>query len=268
MRTIQGNGTFVLLILLLYPVIAIGQGMPIGELMIFSTSGWKQNPDAIRPAIRNESTNKDSEISMRLFQADRGKRKGDFLLVCSVGKATDRKMLPSGSPFMDKETSFGNTKEMSPSNYLAEPEAYTEYQLIGADRFDSLPTASLLGIHYIKVKKDRAADFERFVIDKLHPTVGQLLPDMKLLYYKAVAGENAGSYITIFTIASYTAREKFWPAGKAETDSVKQAFLPLRNLGRELAPYLVDGSYLEESSGGAAAYFESKEWTDFLVVSH
>jgi len=35
-------------------------------------------------------------------------------------------------------------------------------------------------------------------------------------------------------------------------------------LGKELGNYLVEGSYLEPSSGGAAAFFESKEWTDFI----
>ena len=100
-------------------------------------------------------------------------------------------------------------------------------------------------------------------MEKLHPAVGQLLPDMQLLYYKAVAGENAGSYITIFAIESVAARDKYWPSGAPETELLKQAFRPLNGLAAELGSYLVEGSYLEPK-GGAAAYFESHEWTDFI----
>jgi len=106
------------------------------------------------------------------------------------------------------------------------------------------------------------------VVDKLHPAVSQLFPDMQLLYYKAVAGENKGSYITIFTIDSPAGRDKYWPGGSAETEILKKTFKPLEGLAKELGSYLVEGSYLEPSSGGAAAYWESKVWTDFVDVSY
>jgi hypothetical protein len=141
--------------------------------------------------------------------------------------------------------------------------AYTEYQLIGADQFKSLPEIGILGIHYIKVKKEKAGDFEKFVKEKMHPAVGSILPDMHLLTYKAVGGENAGSYITIFAITSVEARDKYWPAGKPETPVLKEAFRPYKDLAQALSGYLVEGSYLEPA-GGAAAIFESREWTDFI----
>lgn len=253
----------ILLIMLSYSMMTSAQGIQVGEVMILSTSAWKENPGAIKPKVRKQ-LNDESAVQLRLFQADRGNRKGDFLLACTMQKDTYRKSLSPGSPFTDDVTSFGDADSMKPSIYLSDPSAYTEYRLLGAQALGALPTVKLLGLHYIKVRKDRAADFEKFVVEKLHPAVGNVLPDMHLLYYKAVAGDNAGSYITLFAIESYEAREKYWPTGNPETDILKQAFLPLRGLGRELAPYLAEGSYLEES-GGAAAYFESKEWTDFLV---
>jgi len=150
------------------------------------------------------------------------------------------------------------------SDFLDNTHVYTEYRLIGANKFTSLPVVDILGIHYIKVKKERSAEFEKFVIEKLHPAVGQVLPDMHLLYYKATAGDHVGTYITIFAITSVAARDKYWPAGAPETKILKDAFGPHQGLAKELGKYLVEGSYLEPSSGGAAAYFESKEWTDFI----
>jgi hypothetical protein len=97
----------------------------------------------------------------------------------------------------------------------------------------------------------------------MHPAVGHLLPDMQLLTYKAVDGVGEGNYITVFAIASVAARDKYWPAGKPETDILKQAFMPHKELARNLSDYLVKGSYLEPP-GGAAAIFESHEWTDFI----
>jgi hypothetical protein len=172
--------------------------------------------------------------------------------------------LPEGSPFDESLNSTTNTESKNLADFLKNPRAYTEYQLIGAENFKSLPVAGILGIHYIKVKPERSADFEKFVVDKLHPAVGKLFPDMQLLYYKAVAGDNKGDYITIFTIESVAARDKYWPAGAPETEVLKKGFLPLKGLAVQLGDYLVEGSYLKPESGGAAAYFESIKWTDFV----
>jgi hypothetical protein len=125
-----------------------------------------------------------------------------------------------------------------------------------------------LGLHHIKVKEDRKQDFEKLVSDKLHPAVSQLFPDMQLLYYKCVAGEKKGTYLTIFTIDSPKARDKYWPAGAPETEILKKNFKPLESLAKELSEYFVPGSYLEPESGGAAAYWESKEWTDYVHTSY
>jgi hypothetical protein len=147
---------------------------------------------------------------------------------------------------------------------MSNPSSYTEYQLIGADKVTALPVAGILGMHYIKVKPERRADFEKFVVDKVHPAVSKLFPDMQMLYYKATAGEGTGSYLTLWTIKSTASRDKYWPAGKPETDLLKTGYAPITPLGKELESYLVDGSYLEPGKG-AAAIFESKDWTDYVL---
>lgn len=235
------------------------QEMKLGETIIVSNAALKKDVKAetfqdhfakeIAPAWNKNNPG----VSMHLLRADRGDRKGEFLLACPATKQADRKALPAGSPFT-------NTRL---SDYLSNPGSHTEYQLIGPEKFNSMRSIGILGIHYLKVKPDRSKEFEKFVVDKLHPAVGQLLPDMQLLYYKAVAGENEGSYITIFAIESIAARDKYWPSGAPETEILKQAFKPLNSLAVELGSYLVEGSYLEPQNG-AAAYFESKEWTDFI----
>ena len=231
------------------------QGMKMGEEIIVNNVALKKdvNPDTFQDFFTKEiapSWNKGKTgVNKYLFRADRGKQKGEFLFASMADKNT----MSQGSPFNDARL----------ADYLSNPASYTGYQLIGAEKFNTMRSVGILGIHYIKVKPGRSKEFEKFVIEKLHPAVGELLPDMQLLYYKAVAGENAGTYITIFAIESTAARDKYWPLGAPETEILKQAFRPLNNLAVELGSYLVEGSFLEPGKG-AAAYFESKEWTDFI----
>jgi hypothetical protein len=252
---------------------AHAQAIPLGEVVMISTSALKADadPEVFTSYMLEELTpawNRASPgAAMYLLQADRGDRNGEFLTVCIAARNADRKQLPSGSPFTDKAvSSVAGTLSGQPSSFLSKPGAYTEYQLIGAGQFATLPAVDLLGIHYIKVKPERAKDFEKLVVDKLHPAVGNLVHDMNLLYYKAVGGDDKGSYITIYAIASVDARERFWPTGGQEQDIVKQLFGPHKELALELSSYLVEDSYLGPESGGGAAYFESLEWTDFVVI--
>lgn len=243
------------------------QDIQVGEVIMVSTSPLKEDvkPEALQMFIDNLAPdwNQKTGVSIYALPADRGKRKGELLLTCIAEKESDRRALGKGSPFTDKNFSSAGTSGKL-SDFLSNPEAYTEYRLIGANRMKSLPLTGMLGIHYIQVKPERAEEFEKLVIEKLHPAVGQLLPDMQLLYHKAVDGENQGSYVTIFTIESVEARERFWPTGGAEQEIVRQTFNPLKELAKELGDYLVEGSYLGPESGGAAAYWESRVWTDFV----
>lgn len=263
---------FSIIMLVMSTLMLHAQGMKMGEVIIISNSGIRKGvkPEALQNWFREEvatSWNKKYPgTSMHLFHADRGDGNGEFLLVTSSIRAAYREALPEGSPFADDISVETNVSSKTSADFLRKPSAYTEYNLIGAEQFKSLPVAGILGIHYIKVKKERAAEFEKLVIDKLHPAVGKLFPDMQLLYYKAVDGDNIGDYITIFTIKSVAARDKYWPAGKPETETLKKGFEPFKKLAVELADYLVDGSYLKPESGGAAAYFEAIKWTDFVYV--
>jgi hypothetical protein len=265
--------TPVLITFLVLGFTAGGQGIPLGEAILVSTSPLKENvdPETFRSFMLNElapAWNSGSQdASMCLLQADRGDRNGEFLTVCVVDKLEGRRKLQKGSPFSDKAvTSVTGERSRRPSAFFEKPDAYTEYQLIGADQFTSLPSVELLGFHYIKVKPERAKDFEKLVIEKLHPAVGHLVRDMNLLYYKAVAGQDKGSYITIFAIESVKARERFWPTGGQEQDIVKELFGPHKDLAQELGSYLVADSFLKPESGGGAAIFESLEWTDYVLI--
>lgn len=249
--------------------LAYSQGMKVTEVLVISHPELKTDVNAetfqtfVTEELLPELSGKMANTSYHLFKADRGVQKGKFLLVRGLGKIKDRKASGAENP-VDLITSGNEGLQLFVSN----PKAFTEYHLLGADKIQTLPDAGILGIHYIKVKKERSEDFEKLVMQKLHPAVSQLFPDMQLLYYKAVAGENAGSYITIFTIDSPRARDKYWPEGAPETDILKKTFKPLEGLAKELGTYFVEGSYLEPQSGGAAAYWESKAWTDFVHSRH
>ena len=258
--------TFLVAVCLIAPTQASGQGMKLGEVVIVSTSAVKSDAkaDAFKSFFNTDATKriKDSNppMSIHAFQADRGDRKGQLLLVYGTDNPSARESFATGSPFRDEVIAASGKK---PSDFLTNTHRYTEYRLIGADKFKTRPDVGILGIHYIKVKKEKAAEFEKFVVEKLHPAVGNVLPDMHLMYYKAVSGDNAPSYITIYAITSVAARHKYWPEGAPETQPLKAAFKPHEALAKELSTYLVEGSYLEVGKGGAAI-FESKEWTDFI----
>jgi hypothetical protein len=246
------------------------QSMKIGETLIVNNVSLKKGiePESFQnyfdKKIAPSWTKNEKGNNIYLFRADRGDKKGSFLLICTSTQKADRTKLPPGSPFTDKVLSGNNPGSIKLSGFITNPDAYTEYQLIGPEQLNPLPVAGLLGIHYIKVKKDSLFTFEKFVKDKLNPAVGQLLPDLQLLYFKAIGGGNTGSYLTIFVLTSGAARDKYWPSGKPETEALTQAFRPLKALAKELGSYLVEDSYLKPESGGAAAYFESLEWTDFV----
>ena len=263
----------ILLALSAYSIAVYAQRINLGEVVFVSTSAIKKdaNPEIYKSFMMNEMAPAWKMgfpgTSMYLLQADRGDRNGEFLTVCITTKRKDRKKLRAGSPFTNKAlSSVSDNLSGQPSDFLDNPDAYTEYQLIGASQFASLPAVDILGIHYLKVKADRAKDFEKLILEKLHPAVGDLVYDMNLLYYKAVAGDDKGSFIAIYAIESYVARERFWPTGGQEQDIVKRLFEPHNELARELSTYLVEDSYLGPESGGGAAYFESLEWTDYIVI--
>jgi hypothetical protein len=249
------------------------QAIQLNETIILSASPFKKNVN--QDALKTFFVKEVSPIwhtavpgtELFLLQADRGVGKDEFLLACMPDNPGDQdQILPVGSPFTDKIFSTLGPSSSNPSEFITNPKKFTKYRLIGADGITQLPEVDILGIHYIQIRKDKSDAFEHFVEEQLHPNLTRLLPDMGLFYYKAVEGENSGSFITIFAINSVEARENFWPTGGSETDVVKNAFLPYKGLARDLGNYLVEGSYLLPESGGAAAFFESLKWTDFIVV--
>jgi hypothetical protein len=196
--------------------------MKLGEVLIFT-------PVQGKTAAGTSGT---------LFQADRGSRKGQFVLVQAARSADKRP---------------------------AEPAAGTssEYQLLSPEKVGPLPDVDVLGIHYHKVRPDRREAFEKFVADTVHPAVANLRPDLRLLYYKAVRGPDAGNYIVLFALTRQS-RDKYWPGG-ADSDDLRAAMKPVQPLTKELNTYLVEGSALTDPKFAAAVY-ESREWTDFVLV--
>jgi hypothetical protein len=199
--------------------------MKLGEVLTFTPSG--PNPAGAPGSL--------------VFQADRGNRKGAFMLVWTGDPADPRPGAPAGT-----------TSQTS------------EYRLLSPAKAGPLPDVDVLGVHYIKVRPDRRDEFETFVSNTLHPAVGNLRPDLRLLYYKAVKGPDSGSYITVFALTK-ASRDKYWPGG-SDSDDLRVAFRPVKAHTQELLTYLVDGSALTDEKFAAAVY-ESREWADFVLVT-
>ena len=157
----------------------------------------------------------------------------------------------------------GASKDKRPVPVAGSAAESSEYQLLSPGRVGPLPDVDVLGIHYIKVRPDRREAFEKYVSDTLHPAVGNLRPDLRLLYYKAVRGPDTGNYITIFALTKES-RDKYWPGG-SDSDDLRAAFKPVRAHTKELLTYLVDGSALTDEKFAAAVY-ESREWADFVLL--
>jgi hypothetical protein len=172
-----------------------------------------------------------------VFQADRGSRKGQFLRVWTGDAGAARPPAAASS---------------------------SEYHLVSPASAGPLPDVDVLGMHYIKVRPDRSDVFETFVASTLHPTVGKLRPDLRLLYYKAVSGPQAGSYVAIFALTRES-RDKYWPGG-SDSDDLRAAFEKVRPLAKDLLTYLVDGSALTDEKFAAAVY-ESRDWSDFVLIA-
>ena len=198
--------------------------MTLGEVIVFTPFGRTRPADA----------------GAHVFQGDRGSRKGDYVLIWAGRSKDKRPGVAAGSS--------------------AEP---SEYQLLSPAKVGPLPDVDVLGIHYIKVRPDRREAFEKFVGDTLHPAVANLRPDLRLLYYKAVRGPDAGKYITIFALTKES-RDKYWPGG-SDSDDLRAAFKPVTVHTKELLTYLVEGSALTDAKFAAAVY-ESREWADFILL--
>jgi hypothetical protein len=260
-----------LAILLLCPVMANAQTIKLGEVLILGVPQLKPDADtaAFERFVRNEVApawkTRAPGMDVALARADRGSRKDQYVLAWTTDTRTRHKTYGStdgDSPFAPELRAKMEDLRPGAATFVSRM-GYLEYHLLSPEKVGPLPEIDVLGIHFIKVRPDRREAFERFVAEELHPAVGNLRPDLRLLYYKSVRGGDDVHYLTIFALTTQS-RDKYWPKG-SDSDDVRAAFGPVRSLTKELSTYLVEGSYLAEEKA-AAPVFESKEWTDFVCV--
>jgi len=181
-----------------------------------------------------------------------------------VFDAADARPTAGGYPFQaDRGSRKGQQIKVTPLDAPPPPSGATVYQLLAPETVGVLPEVDVLGIHYQKVPPERRDAFESFVAKTLHPAVANLRPDLRLLYYKAVRGPEAGNYILVFALTRES-RDKYWPGG-ADSDALRAAFKPVQPLADQLLPYLVEGSALTDPKF-AARVFESRDWTDWVLT--
>jgi hypothetical protein len=217
----------------------------LGEVLLFSPMNLAADADAnaITQLLTNAVPKRpEPGVAVHVFQGDRGSHKGQHALVWTVDTLERRRGVP---------------------NLGSGVASHVEYHLLAPDTVGTLPEVDVLGLHFADVRPDRVEAFERFVGQTLHPAVGNLRPDLRILYYKAVPGTSGGTYVALFALTR-ASRDKYWPGG-SDSDELRAAFKPVQGLTKELSTYLVDGSYLADPKF-AAAVFESRQWADFVLV--
>ena len=255
------------------PAVAEAQTMRLGEVLVFYIPELRPGADTkafethlnghILPAW-NKAT---PGMIGRLVRKDRGNRTGQYMVVWTTDTLTRHKEYASASgdfPFSTGITAKAGDFRPMLSSYVSGGK-FIEYQLVAPQTLKTpLPEVDVLGLHYARVRPERREAFDKFVADKLHPAVGNLQPDLRLLYYRPVRGDEPGAYITNFALTQGS-RDKYWPKG-ADSDVLKATFNPsIKALAEELRGYLVEGAY-NGTPTLAAAVYEAKEWADWVIV--
>ena len=262
-----------LLASLLSPVGADAQTMTLGQVLVVHIPEMREGADTkafeshltghVIPAW-NKAT---PGMEARLVKKDRGPRTGQYMIVWTSDTLARHKQYASASgdfPFSTAVVAKAGDFRPAIAPYVNGPGRYVEYQLVAPESVASpLPEVDVLGLHYARVRPDRRAAFDEFVAAKLHPAVANLRPDLRLLYYRPVRGEEPGAYLTVFAL-TMASRDKYWPKG-ADSDVLRATFTPaVKALAEELRTYLVEGAYA--TGNLAAAIYESKEWADWGFV--
>ena len=261
----------VLAVLFALPAPAHAQTMTLGEVLITYTPELGAGADAaafeshvtghILPAWNKAAPG----MQARLVRRDRGPRVGQYMIVWSIDTAARYKEYAASGDFPFSAALVGKAGDFRPmiASYVNGPGRFVEYHLVApASAGSPLPTIDVLALHYARVRPDRREAFDQFVAKRLHPGVGNLRPDLRLLYYRPVRGDEPGAYVTVFAL-TMASRDKYWPKG-ADSDVLRATFTPeIKALAKELSEYLVEGSYA--TGNLAAAIYESKEWADWEI---
>lgn len=256
-----------------FPSSASAQSMPLGQALVFNIPDLKPDADLaaferyVASAVAPGWNRALPGMTLHLVRADRGSRKGQYMLVWTVdtlARWTAHAAAPGRSPFTPELRAKAGDFRAGFAPFVNSGGQYHEYHLVAPETAGPLPDVEVLGIHYAKVRPEREEGFERFVRSTLHPAVANLRPDLRLLYYKSVRGAEPGGYILVFALTK-ASRDKYWPGG-ADSAELRAAFAPeIRALTSDLSSYLIDASYAADPKL-AAAVFESRDWTDFVVV--
>jgi len=251
---------------------APAQTLKLGEVLVFHAPDLKADADprafeayfadqVAAPWKRNAPG-----MDVALARRDRGNRPGQYLLVWTTDtKERHRSYASVSGDFPFSSSLLAAVGDFRPglASFLQGSGRYVEYHLVGTAAAGALPEAEVLGLHYARVRPERREAFDRFVVEKIYAAVGNLRPDLRLLYYKPVRGEEPGHYVTVFAL-SKASRDKYWPNGQ-DSDDLRAAFdESVTALTGELRTYLVEGSYA--TGALAAAVFESREWADWVVA--
>jgi len=247
-------GLTAFLLFVVFSATAHGQTtMRLTDVLIVNALDPKATIDAAAfetQALKQVASAQPAGTRLHLVRKDRGNRPGRFMIVGLAPQASAAALEHA-------------LHQSVPAGFANSGDRLVEYRLVGGEKLGALPEVDVLGIHYIRVRPDRIEAFDRFVAEKLHPVAGKLSPDLRLIYYKPVRGDEPGNYLTVFALTQ-ASRDKYWPGGK-DSDALRTTFQPAQALRDELQTYLVEGSFA--TGNLIAAVFESRQWADWVIVT-
>lgn len=168
-----------------------------------------------------------------LFKADRGDRRGEYLLIENFEsmEARARYFPQEEGPF----PAWDEVMEIWTQEYGSRFEGLDmenedwagDYVLLGEAAWEVPPAIELLGIHHFPVKEGMNEAFERFVVDEWMPNAR--VGEGWVLVFKADRGRDRGGYVLVYVPDSVEIRDRYWPGGQDSEEAIR-AFAPVAGL--------------------------------------
>lgn len=188
-----------------------------------------------------------------LFKADRGDRRGAYLLLENFEspEARARYFPQEEGPF----PAWDSIMEIWTREYGSRFEGLDmenedwagDYVRLGEAPWETPPLIELLGVHHYPVKAGMEEEFERFVTEEWNPM--SRVGDGWILVFKADRGRDRNGYVLVYIPDSIEVRDRYWPGGQDSEEAIL-AFAPVADLWDRLQGF----------------YEERVEFSDWILI--
>lgn len=188
-----------------------------------------------------------------LFKADRGDRRGAYLLLENFEslEARARYFPQEEGPFPAWDTVMEVWTREYGSRFegldMENEDWVGDYVRLGDAPWETPPLIELLGIHHYPVKTGMEEEFERFVMEEWNPNAR--VGDGWILVFKADRGRDRNGYALVYIPDSIEIRDRYWPGGQDSEEAIR-AFAPVAALWDRLQGF----------------FDEQTEYSDWILI--